>query len=272
MMLNFKTIEVELIDGIATITLNRPDKLNAMNGDMWKELKAAMCWLDENNNVRVGILKANGSVFSAGVDLSLLFGLQALSTDSDSGRLHENMRHFLLELQDSINAVEHCSKPIIAAIHGGCIGGGMNLITACDMRYCTVDAYFALREVDMVLTTDVGTLQRLPRIIGEAMTRELVYTGRRVSGVEAQTLRLVNACFDTPEYMMRRVATLAASIATKSPRCIRGSKAMISYTRDHSSAENLNYAASWNSAMLASSDLEEASQAFMQNREAVYED
>ncbi len=268
----YKTIDVQLERGIATISLNRPDKLNAMNGEMWREIKAAMHWLDATPGARVGILKANGNVFSAGVDLSLLFGLQALSSDNDSIRLQENMRHFLLELQESIDAVEQCSKPIIAAIHGGCIGGGMDIITACDMRYCTVDAYFALREVDMVLTTDVGTLQRLPRIIGEGITRELAYTGRRVSGVEAQALRLVNACFDTPEYMLARITKLAANIAAKSPRCIRGTKAMISYTRDHSSADNLDYAARWNAAMLSSPDLEEASQAYLQKREAVYED
>ncbi len=271
-MPSFNTLDVQLKDGVATIALNRPDKRNAMNSEMWDEIKAAMLWLDETPEARVGILKAHGKMFTAGIDLSLLFGLQALTTDDCIGRAREKLRRIILGLQSSFNAIEQCRKPVIAQIHGGCIGGGVDLVTACDMRYCSADAYFTVKEIDLGLTADVGTLQRLPHIIGEGMARELAYTGRNVVGAEAQSLRLVNRCFETPESLDAGVAAIAAEIASKSPLCIRGTKEIISYARDHSTADSLNYVATWNAAMLYSADLEEAAQAFMQKRPAVFKD
>lgn len=271
-MPEFQTLDVQLKDGVATIALNRPDKLNAMNAEMWAELKTAMQWLDETPEARVGILKANGRLFTAGIDLSLLFGLQSRIANDCVGRSRESLRRLILELQSSFNAIEQCRKPVLAAIHGACIGGGIDLTTACDMRYCSADAYFTVKEIDVGLTADVGTLQRLPRIVGEGMARELAYTGRNVSGAEAQAIRLVNKCYDTPEALFAGVEEIARTIAAKSPLCIRGTKEMISYARDHSTADALNYVATWNAAMLFSKDLEEAGAAFMQKRPAVFRD
>jgi len=271
-MPSFNTLDVQLKDGVATIALNRPDKRNAMNAELWGELKTAMEWLDETPEARVGILKANGVMFTAGIDLSMLFSLQAETSNDCVGRSREKLRRIILNLQASFNAIEQCRKPVIAAIHGGCIGGGVDLVTACDMRYCSADAYFTVKEIDLGLTADVGTLQRLPRIVGEGMARELAYTGRNVTGAEAQDMRLVNRCFDSREALDAGVEAIAATIAAKSPLCIRGSKEIISYTRDHSTADSLNYVATWNAAMLFSADLEEAAQAFMQKRPAVFKD
>jgi enoyl-CoA hydratase len=271
-MPTFTTLDASLTDGVATIALNRPDKLNAMNAELWAELKTAFEWLDETPEARVGILKANGRLFTSGIDLSLLFGVQGRVADDCTGRSREKLRRLILELQDSFNAIERCRKPVLAAIHGACIGGGIDMVTACDMRYCSADAYFTVKEIDVGLTADVGTLQRLPRIVGEGMARELAYTGRNVSGAEAQAIRLVNKCYDTPEALFAGVEEIARGIAAKSPLCIRGTKEMISYARDHSTADALNYVATWNAAMLFSKDLEEAAAAFLQKRPATFRD
>lgn len=271
-MTTFNTLTVSLTDGVATIALNRPEKLNAMNAELWAEIRTAMTWLDSTPEARVGVLRGNGRMFTSGIDLSLLFGLQGMIADDCTGRSREKLRRIILDLQASFNAIEQCRKPVLAAVHGACIGGGIDLITACDMRYCSADAYFTVKEIDVGLTADVGTLQRLPRIVGEGMARELAYTARPVTGTEAQAIRLVNRCYETPEALFAGVDELARSIAAKSPLVVRGTKEMISYARDHSTADSLNYVATWNAAMLFSKDLEEAAQAFLQKRPAVFRD
>ena len=146
---------------------------------------------------RVGILCAAGNQFTAGIDRSRLSSVGERIADPCDRRAREKLRGLILDLQDTLTAIERCRKPVIAAIHGACIGAGVDLVTACDMRYCSADATFAVREIDVGMTADVGTLQRLPRIVGEGMARELAYTGRIVDGREAQSIRLVNRCFET---------------------------------------------------------------------------
>jgi enoyl-CoA hydratase len=256
--MNFETLDVRLDGAVATITLNRPEKANAMNRPMWDELQAAMRWADETPEIRVAILAANGKLFTAGIDLALLDELRASVANGCAGRAREQLRRDILDLQATINAVERCRKPVIAAIHGACIGGGVDLVTACDMRYCCDGAWFAVREIDVGLTADVGTLQRLPRLVGEGMARELAYTGRPVQGREAAAIRLVNQCYDDPGALRAGVAALAESLAAKSPLALRGTKEMITYARDHTVADALDHVATWNAAMLVSDDLAEA--------------
>lgn len=262
----FEFIEVGVEGAVATLQLNRPGKANAMHRPLWNELRAAMRWLDETPQLRVGVLAGAGRHFTAGIDLSLLDELRDGVAAGCEGRSREHLRRDILDLQDTITAVERCRKPVIAAIHGPCIGGGVDLVTACDMRYCSESAWFSIREVDVGLTADVGTLQRLPRLIGEGMARELAYTGRNVDGREAEKIRLVNRCYATPEELRAAVAELAATIASKSPLAVRGSKEMITYARDHSVADALNYVATWNAAMLVSADLGEALAAQIEKR------
>jgi enoyl-CoA hydratase len=269
---DFTTLKVTLDQGVATISLNRPEKANAMNAVMWDEIKQAMEWVDATPEVRVGVLRAEGKWFTAGIDLGLLMEVGMRVQDDCTGRSREKLRRLILELQDSFTAVERCRKPVLAAVHGACIGAGVDLITACDMRYCSADTYFSVKEVDVGLTADVGTLQRLPRIVGEGMARELAYTARNVDGREAEAVRLVNRCFDTPEALYEGVHQLAVSIAAKSPLCIRGTKEMISYVRDHSTADSLNYVATWNAAMLFSADLQEAGMAMREKRVPQFKD
>jgi enoyl-CoA hydratase len=270
--MEFSTLEVTLDAGVATIALNRPDKANAMSEPMWYEIEQAMEWLDSTPEARVGVITGKGKFFTAGIDLTLLMGLGAKIEDDCDGRRREKLRRLILKLQDTLSSIERCRKPVLAAIHGACIGGGIDLITACDMRYCSANSYFTVKEIDVGMTADVGTLQRLPHLVGDGMARELAYTGRRVEGAEAQQMRLVNRCFDTPEALQAGVMEIARTIAAKSPLSIRGCKEMITYARDHTVADGLNYIATWNAAMLMSKDLFEAGAANMQKRDPVFKD
>ena len=270
--MEFSTLEVSLDAGVATIALNRPDKANAMSEPMWYEIEQAMEWLDSTPEARVGVLVGRGKFFTSGIDLAMLMGLGARIQDDCDGRSREKLRRLILKLQDTLSSIERCRKPVLAAVHGACIGGGIDLITACDMRYCSASAYFSVKEIDVGMTADVGTLQRLPYLVGDGMARELAYTGRRVEGAEAQKIRLVNRCFDTNESLHEGVMTIARSIAAKPPLAIRGCKEMLIYARDHSVADSLNYVATWNAAMLLSTDLFEAGAANAQKREAHFKD
>jgi enoyl-CoA hydratase len=257
---------------VAVLTLDRPDKANAMEEAMWHELREAMRHADETPEIRVVVLKGAGRHFTAGIDLAMLEGLAARLRDEDGARSREKLRRVILDLQDTLTAFERCRKPVIAAVHGACYGGGMDLVTACDIRYCSADAKFSVKEIDVGMTADVGTLQRLPRLVGEGMARELAYTGRVVDGAEARAIGLVNRCFDTPEALLEGVMAIAGAIAAKSPLAIRGCKEMITYARDHSVADGLNYVATWNAAMLLSRDLQEAGLAAREKRPPAFRD
>jgi enoyl-CoA hydratase len=270
--MTFQTLNVNLDGAVATIEFNRPDKANAIDLDMWHEFRDAMRWLDETAAARVGIVSGVGKHFTAGIDLSLLTGLRDMAADACGGRSQEKLRRIILDLQDTLSSIERCRKPVIAAIHGACVGGGIDLATACDLRYCSADAYFVVKEIDVGLTADLGTLQRLPRLIGEGLAREMAYTGRRVPGTEAKAMRLVNDCYATPAELATKVGELARLIASKSPLAMRGTKEMISYARDHSVADGLNYVATWNAAMLFSHDLGEALNAAREKRASNYLD
>lgn len=258
------TLELSLESHIAHVRLNRPDKANAMCREVWTELRTAFDWIDNTPEARVAIISGNGAHFTSGIDLAMLAGVADEVDDDCEGRKREKLRRVILDLQDTLTTLERCRKPVIAAIHGACIGGGIDLICCADMRYCSVDAFFSIKEIDMGMTADVGTLQRLPKLIGDGMVRELAYTGRKFTSDEAKTTGLVNRVFETPEALRAGVQQIAAEIATKSPLAMRGTKEMIVYARDHSVADSLNYIATWNAAMLMSSDLQEAMMASMQ--------
>lgn len=268
-MTTLETFDLRIEDSIAWVYFNRPERANALNQKAWDEMKALFEELDENNDVRVIILSGHGKHFCAGIDLELLMNVAQFSQPCE-GRKREQLRKKVLALQAPINAIEQCSKPVIAAIKGGCIGGGVDIISACDMRYCIDEAYFTIKEIDMGMVADLGTLQRLPKIIPQGIARELAYTGRNVTGIEAERIGLVNRTYTSAEEMYTEVMKIAQQIAGKSPLSIRGTKAIMNYSRDHSVADGLDYMATWNAAMLLSDDLMEAFQAKMQKRPAVY--
>jgi enoyl-CoA hydratase/carnithine racemase len=270
--MTYQRLNVALQGSVAVVEFNRPGKANALDLPMWHELREAMRWLDTTPEARVGVLRGAGAQFTAGIDLGLLAGLAPGIADPCDGRAREKLRRVILDMQDTVSAIEHCRKPVLAAIHGACIGGGIDIATACDIRYCSADAVFSVREVDVGLTADVGTLQRLPKLIGEGMARELAYTGRNFNGGEALAMGLVNRCYDTPAELAAGVGEIAAAIAAKSPLAVRGSKEMITYARDHPVADGLNYVATWNAAMLLSADLGEALAAARERRPAKFRD
>jgi enoyl-CoA hydratase len=270
--MNYDTLTLTLENGIAIVRLNRPDKANAMNLAMWHEIRQAFQWIDQSPEARVAILEGEGKTFTSGIDLQMMMGLGAQIENDCDGRTREALRRVILDLQDTLSSLERCRKPVLAAVHGACIGGGIDLITCADMRYCSADAYFTIKEIDIGMCADVGTLQRLPRLIGEGMARELAYTARKVDAAEAREIRLVNRVFATPEALRVGVLEIAATIAAKSPLAVRGTKEMITYARDHSVADGLNYIATWNAAMLMSNDLQEAMMANMAKRPPEFKD
>ena len=270
--MQFETLEVSLENHIATVRLNRPDKANAMNATMWQEIRQAFQWVDTMPEARVAVLQGEGKLFTAGIDLQMMMGLGPQIQNDCDGRTREALRRVILDLQDTLTSLERCRKPVLAAIHGGCIGGGIDLVTCADMRYASSDAYFTIKEIDIGMTADVGTLQRLPKLVGEGIVRELAYTGRKFDAQEVKDIGLVNRVFESREALYAGVHEIAATIAAKSPLSIRGTKEMITYARDHSVADSLNYIATWNAAMLMSQDLTEAMMSSMAKKAPSFKD
>jgi len=266
----YETLDVSIEDKVATVCLNRPDKANSMNEAMWRELQACFEWLDFEPGVRAVVLAGNGKHFCAGLDLAMFGTL--LSDSPDPARRAETLRRNILRLQGNLSAIEKCRVPVLAAIHNTCIGGGVDMTCCADMRYATEDAFFSIREVDIGMAADVGTLQRLPRIIPDGVVRELAYTGRNMGAGEAREVGFVNRVFKDRDTMLREVTDIARTIAAKAPLAVRGSKEMLLYARDHSVADGLNYIATWNAGMLSQQDLQAGLQAQMEKTQATYED
>jgi enoyl-CoA hydratase len=261
--------------GVATVRLERPEAANALDRTLWRELRDTFTTLDADPGVRVVVLAGAGKHFCAGIDLSMLGEIQGMAPDgADPGRAREALRRLILDLQDVFTTVERCRVPVLAAIQGVCVGAGLDLAVACDLRYATPRTKFSLKEVDMGLAADVGVLQRLPRIVGEGRAREMAYTCRDVRGPEAETMGLVNACVeaDDPEALVAHVQEIARGLAAKSPLAMRGTKHAITYARDHSVADGLDQIATWNASALISEDLTEAVTAFSQGRAPRYAD
>lgn len=268
----FSTLAITLVDNIAEVRLNRPDKSNAMNEAMWQEIRQAFEWVDATPEARVAILSGEGKNFCAGIDLAMLGSIQQKIAHADGARSRETLRRLILDLQDCLSSIERCRKPVLAAIQGACVGGALDLVTCCDMRYAAPDAVFSIKEIDLGMVADVGTLQRLPRLIGEGMARELAYTGRNVDADEAEKLGLINFKFGDFSRLTVGVREIAQTIAAKSPLAIRGSKDVLNFSRDHSVADGLNYVAGWNAAMLLSADLGECIAAQREKRRPNFAD
>ncbi len=269
--MDLKHYLLEIDQHVATVTIHRPEKANALHMPAWEELESIFEHLDKNEEVRAVILAGAGKHFCSGIDLELLMSVSETDKIDCEGRKREVIRELILALQRPINAIEKCRKPVIAAIQQGCIGAGVDIISACDMRYSTEDAYFSIKEIDMGMVADLGTLQRLPKIIPAGYASEMAFTGRDVPASEALTFGLVNAVFPTQEEMINHVKELSGTIASKSPLSIRGIKENLLYARDHSVEDGLKYIQTWNAAFLLSNDLKESFTAFMQKKTPDYE-
>ncbi len=249
----FETLQLTLQERVALVELNRPDKANSMSAAMWADLAACFRWCDEEGGVRAVVLAARGKHFCAGIDLQMFASLD--DQQLEAARRAEQRRNLIERLQSNLGAIEKCRKPVLAAIQYTCIGGGVDMVSCCDMRYCTQDAYFSIKELELGMVADVGTLQRLPRLIGDGLVRELAYTGRRMNADEALQSGFVNRVYADREEMLEAVMAMARLIASHSPLAIRGTKEVLLYGRDHSVEEGLRYIANWNAGMLSADDL-----------------
>lgn len=260
-----ETLSVSIEQHIAHIQLSRPGALNSMIPLFWQELPQTVRKIDEQSAARVIVISSQGKHFSAGMDLSV-FAQMSQDFSGEPARRAERLRRMVLELQDSFNALESLRIPVLVAVQGGVIGGAVDMICACDSRYCTQDAFFTIKETELGMTADVGTLQRLPHLIPQGLVRELAYTGRNMLSDEAKSCGLVNQVFSDQATMLAGVMKIAAKIAGHSPMAVAGCKEMINYTRDHSVADALTYMATWQSGMFQMPDIEEAMAAQKEKR------
>jgi len=270
--MTYKAFSLSIENYIAHLAFNQPEKANALDTPDWIEMQQIFESLSSDKAVRIIVLSGNGKHFCAGINLGALMGVQQNANATCEARKREEIRDYIYLLQNTITSIEKCKKPVLAAIHNGCIGGAVDLVSACDMRYCTIDAYFTIKEITLGLVADIGTLQRLPKIIQPGIMAELAYTGRKMYGPEAEKIGLVNKAFTDKAKMIDAVNNIARQIAEKSPLCIRGTKEVLLYQRDHSVEEGLQYIANYNAAMLLSKDIQEAMSANFEKRTAVFED
>lgn len=253
----YECFDVSLTDHVAHIRLNRPDAYNTMVPAFWNELPRIVDQLDAEGTARVIVLSSTGKHFTAGMDLSVFTGGSGLPFGgaTEMGRQRAALWMLVQKLQDSFTSLERSRMPVLAAIQGGCIGGGVDMVTAADMRYCSADAFFCIQEINLGMTADVGTLQRLPKLIPEGVARELAYTGDRMPAQRALEVGLVNQVFDDHESLVAGVLEIAARIAKRSPLAIWGTKEMINYTRNHSVADGLLHIAGWQTGMFQPADM-----------------
>jgi enoyl-CoA hydratase len=264
----YQSLRIEQADGIAELVLTGPGKGNSLGPDFWREMPEALRALDADDSVRVILLRGDGAHFTYGLDLmAMTETLGPLILGEGNLALERTKLLQLIEkMQAATEGLARSRKPVLAAVQGWCIGGGMDLIAACDFRYCSREAKFSLREVRVGITADLGALQRLPRIIGEGNARELAYTGGDVDAERALQMGLVNQVFATPEELLAAARATARKIADNPPLVVQGAKQVMEYCADKSVADGLRYVAVWNSAFLQSHDLAEAFAAFAERR------
>jgi enoyl-CoA hydratase len=263
----FSAFEVVVSDGIATVTLTGPGKGNAMGPDFWRECPQVFSLLDEDDAVRVVLLRGRGSAFSFGLDLMAMAGELGPLLSTSAGPVERTKLFDVIQrMQAGPDAVARCRKPVIAAIHGWCLGGAIDLVAACDIRLASQTAKLSVREVKVAMVADVGTLQRLPHLIGEGHTRQLAFTGEDITAARAQAIGLVNDVFADDDALFAAAHAMARSIAENPPLVVQGIKRVMHARLQGQIGDGLRQVATWNAAFLASEDLGEAMAAFAEKR------
>jgi len=258
---------------VAHVRLNRPEAFNSMSKAFWNELPAIIRDIDDNARARAIVISSTGKHFSAGMDLSNFSGVgEGGSRPGDRWVQAEASRHHLKSLQETFNCLDEARVPVIAAIQGGCVGGGVDLSSACDIRYASADAFFCVQEINIGMTADAGTFPRLCRLIPQGWVRELAYTGRRLPAARAKEIGLVNEVLPDHDAVVAHALAVAAEIAGKAPLAVAGSKVMINYAREHGTAASLEYLNVWQSAMFAGPHMAEAFKAKQEGREPAFPD
>ena len=260
---NYTVITFEKKGKVAEVFLNRPEKSNAMNPPFWPEIRDAFEKIHRDPELRAVVVAGNGKHFSGGLDLVASASL--FKATEGSGEM-DSMYHLILEMQESFNAIEECRKPVICAIHGVCIGGALDLAAACDIRLASKDAKFSLREVRIGMIADVGSLNRIPGIIGQGHARELAFTGKDIDAERALRIGLINEIYPDRESCLAAARAMAEEIASAAPLGVQGAKEVMNYCKNKSIREGLDYVAARNALVLKSADVMEAVAAFMQKR------
>lgn len=263
----YEAFAIEHEGNVATVWLNNPERRNAMGPAFWKELPLVFQELDAAEEVRAVVLAARGPHFTVGLDLKAMVGtITGVGTSTSPAASRGRLLDEILQFQRAITVVADCRKPVIAAVHGYCLGGGIDLITACDIRVAAADAMFSVRETRIAIVADVGTLQRLPAIIGKGHVAELVYSGDDIAAQRAREIHLVNDVYPDQAATVAAARALAGRIAVNSPLAVTGCKRVLAFCENKSVEDGLQYVATWNAAFLASDDLTEAMQAFLEKR------
>lgn len=246
----FFIVEKDPARGIAVVYLNRPEKLNAMNWSFWKDLPLVIEDLEKDPDVRVVVIAGKGRAFSVGLDVYDFFSRFRDVLEGNSPEKRENLYKLILEMQKGFNMIAYGDNIYIAAVHGYCIGGGLDLIAACDLRLATRDALFSLRETRIAIVADMGSLNRLPQLIGQSNTRMMAFTGRDFSAEEVRQMGLINGVLDNQEDLMKEAYALAGEIASNAREAVTGAKHILNYMEDHGVMDGMRYVASWNAAFL----------------------
>jgi enoyl-CoA hydratase len=267
----YKSLALAIEENVATVTMRAVGKASRMTPDFWREMPEAFAWLEATPEVRAVVLRGEGEHFSFGLDLATMGGefgpvLGGGINAEDRHRFHDTIER----LQKSISCVAACRKPVIAAIAGWCIGGGVDLITACDIRLCAADARFSVREIKLAMVADVGTLARLPAIVGPGHARALAYTGDDFDAERAHRIGLVEDVYPTHDALFAAARSLADRIAANPPLVVQGVKRVLASQSERAAEESLRTVALWNAAFLPSQDLREAMAAFMEKRKATF--
>ena len=258
---------VEKKPPIAWVYLNRPEKKNAMNLPAWREAMPIFDDLDKDPAIRVVIISGKGPCFTAGIDLmSMMEAVPEILNNEQKGGIKWSLLSKIYPLQETMTCIEKCRKPVIAAIHGYCVGAGLDMATACDIRLCSEDAIFSLRETAVGFVADVGVLQRIPLIVGQGIARELAYSAKDISAARAKEILLVNEVYKDYEELMKKAEKLAMEIAERSPLAVQASKEVLNYGIGKSVSDGLRYVASISANIIPSDDLMEAFTAFAEKR------
>ena len=266
-----KPFDVEINNSIAHIRFNRPEKRNSMNEDFWTMFPKEVEELDDSGEIRALIVSSSGPHFSAGIDLSMFKDdIVENETDNEMGRSRGYFLQQLRFLQNAVSCLEAARFPVVTAVQGGCIGGGIDLITAADIRICTKDAFFLIEEINVGLAADIGTIQRLPKIIPAGIAREWTMLGEKVSADRAKEVGLVSSLHDNHEEMMKNAFEIAEKLASKTPLAMWVTKETLNYSRDHTVKESLENVALWNAATLHKEDVMSTMMSKMQKKKPEY--
>ncbi len=269
---DFSWCKVSVVDAVATVELTPTGKISRMGPDFWREMPTLFAQLDASAEVRVVLIHGGGAGFSTGLDLAQMGAqLMPLIASETNAKIRTELHLLITHMQKACSSVAACRKPVIAAIHGFCIGGAVDLISACDVRFCSSDAVFSIREVKLAIVADMGSLARLPALIGQGATRELALSGEDFDAARAHRLGLVSQVLPSPAELLTHARSYAAKVAANPPLVVQGIKQVLNAQSEQAAQQANQHVALWNAAFMPSDDIAESLTAFMEKRPPHYQ-